>query len=88
MTVLNTIGQFISQLGITRYRFWQDTDLGRDTAYRLCNDPNYIPTGQVLDKICATYKIQPGILLTWIPEDSSIQDEVARGTEDLFRSSS
>lgn len=63
--MLNRIHQFIQNRGITRYRFWQDTQLGRDTAYRLCNDPSYIPTGNVLDKICSTYKIQPGEFLEW-----------------------
>lgn len=74
MSVLNTIKQFISDREISRYRFWQETGLGRDTAYRLCNDPTYIPTGNVLEKICATYKVQPGELLTWIPDDITSQD--------------
>ncbi len=63
--MLNQIHEFIKERGISRYRFWQDTQLGRDTAYRLCNDPTYIPTGAVLDKICSTYKIQPGDFLVW-----------------------
>lgn len=63
--MLNKIHEFIQNRGISRYRFWQDTQLGRDTAYRLCNDPSYIPTGNVLDKICSTYKIQPGDFLEW-----------------------
>ncbi|BAY50477.1 hypothetical protein SAMD00079811_81060 (plasmid) [Scytonema sp. HK-05] len=75
--MLNNIKQFIDSRGISRYRFWQDTGLGRDTAYRLCNDPTYIPTGGVLDKICATYKVQPGELLTWVPDDCSNQNVVA-----------
>lgn len=63
--MLNKIYEFIQNRGISRYRFWQDTQLGRDTAYRLCNDPTYIPTGNVLDKICSTYKMQPGDFLEW-----------------------
>ena len=63
--MLNRIHEFIQNRGISRYRFWQDTQLGRDTAYRLCNDPTYIPTGGVLDKICSAYKIQPGEFLEW-----------------------
>ncbi|MEH2249796.1 helix-turn-helix domain-containing protein [Nostoc sp.] len=69
MPALNTIKQFISKREISRYRFWQEIGLGRDTAYRLCNDQTYIPTGNVLEKICATYKVQPGELLNWIPDD-------------------
>lgn len=63
--MFNRIGKFIEHRGISRYRFWQDTKLGRDTAYRLCNDPTYIPTGAVLDKICSTYRLQPGEFLEW-----------------------
>jgi len=51
------------------YRFWQDTQLSRSTAYRLYNDAGYIPTGDVLDKICSCYKIKPGLILDWEPDD-------------------
>ncbi|WP_049858590.1 helix-turn-helix domain-containing protein [Gloeothece citriformis] len=71
MPVFNKISKFIEHKGISRYRFWQDTQLGRDTAYRLCNDPFYIPTGNVLDKICSTYKIQPGEILGWYDESET-----------------
>lgn len=70
----NKIKKFIDERGVSRYKFWQETKLGRDTAYRLCNDPNYIPTGNVLDKICATYKIQPGELLVWLPDEDPHSD--------------
>ncbi len=71
--MLNRIRQFIESRGMTRYRFWQETGLGRDTAYRLYKDPTYIPTGQVLDKICSTYKMQPGEFLEW-RDDSQNQN--------------
>lgn len=51
------------------YRFWQETGIGRDTAYRMYNDPTYIPTSKVLNKICNTYRIQPGSFLVWEPDD-------------------
>ncbi len=66
----NRIRQFIEKRGITRYRFWQDTGLGRDTAYRMCNDPGYIPTKSALDKICSAYRVQPGEFLEWLPDSS------------------
>jgi hypothetical protein len=71
MTVFNRIREFIEKRGISRYRFWQDTQLGRDTAYRLCNDPFYVPTGSVLDKICSTYKVQPGEFLGWHEDETN-----------------
>jgi DNA-binding Xre family transcriptional regulator len=77
MAVQNRIKKFIEEKGISRYKFWQDTKLGRDTAYRLCNDPGYIPTGSVLDKICATYRVQPGEFLVWLPDDEPCQEAIA-----------
>ncbi|ABW31521.1 helix-turn-helix domain-containing protein [Acaryochloris marina] len=61
----------------TPYRFWQDTGVGRDTAYRMYNDPTYIPTSSALNKICEAYKIQPGDFLAWEP-DSLSQDSAAQ----------
>ena len=61
----------------TPYRFWQDTGVGRDTAYRMYNDPTYIPTSSALNKICEAYKIQPGDFLAWEP-DSPSQDMTAK----------
>lgn len=78
MTVLNRIKEFLDArpdpIGGTEYtspyRFWQQTGIGRDTAYRMYNDPTYIPTSKVLNKICNTYKIQPGSFLVWEPDDA------------------
>ena len=60
MAVKNLIMQLLEQHDITRYRFWKDTGLSRATAYRLCDDPSYIPTGDVIEKICRAYGCQPG----------------------------
>lgn len=72
----NRIRKFIDERGISRYKLWQETKLGRDTAYRLCNDPTYIPTGNVLDKLCATYRVQPGEFLVWIPDDEPVPEGI------------
>lgn len=67
------------QKGISAYRFWKDTNLSRPTAYRLAADPTYIPTGEVLDKICSAYIIQPGELLVWLPDgDTEIDSEIKK----------
>lgn len=70
MAVKNRIGQLVEERGITRYRFWQDTKLSRATAYKLCDDPDYVPTGAILDKVCETYGVQPGDILFWVPGES------------------
>ena len=77
MTLLNRIKEFldfrpdpVSGTEYTSpYRFWQETGIGRDTAYRMYNDPTYVPTSKALDKICSAYKIQPGSFLVWEPND-------------------
>ena len=77
MTMLNRIKEILDQRPdpasgaeqTTPYRFWQETGLGRDTAYRMYNDPTYIPSGSALNKICETYKWQPGEFLYWEPDD-------------------
>ena len=63
----NKIREFIEKKGITAYRFWKDTGLSRPTAYRVCSDPEYPLAGEVLDKICDAYQIQPGDILFWEP---------------------
>jgi DNA-binding Xre family transcriptional regulator len=66
--VRNRLNEFIKERGITAYRFWKDTGLSRPTAYRVCSDPEYPLAGEVLDKICDTYQIQPGAILYWTPK--------------------
>jgi DNA-binding Xre family transcriptional regulator len=79
--MLNRIKQFLDTrpdpIGGTSstspYRFWQDTGIGRDTAYRMYNDPTYIPTSKALNKICGAYRIQPGSFLSWEPDNSPLE---------------
>jgi DNA-binding Xre family transcriptional regulator len=71
MAVRNRVKTFIDGLGITRYQFWKETELAQNTAYRLYDDPTYIPGASVLNKICMTYQhegVQPGDLLTFEPD--------------------
>ncbi|WP_431192511.1 helix-turn-helix domain-containing protein [Stenomitos frigidus] len=53
------------------YRFWKLTGLARDTAYKLYNNPDYVPGGEVLDAVCRFYKQQPGEFLVWSPDDET-----------------
>lgn len=67
--------------GTSAYRFWKETNLSRPTAYRLVADPTYIPSGEVLDKICSTYHIQPGELLVWFPGEGTEQKSSLKQSE-------
>jgi hypothetical protein len=68
MGAKNLIMPRLEQRGITRYRFWQDTGLSRATAYRLCDDPTCIPTGDVIEKICWAYGWHPGDFIIYEPD--------------------
>lgn len=70
MTVRNTIKTFIEQRGISVYKFRKDIGVAQSTAYDLVNNPDRIPNADVLNKICETYRVQPGELLEWIPDGS------------------
>ena len=49
--IRNNLKALMDAQQITRYRFWKDTGVNRDTAYRLYNDPNYIPGAEVMDNL-------------------------------------
>jgi len=69
--VKNRLREFVKERGISAYRLWKDTGLSRPTAYRACKDPDYPLAGEVLDKICTAYKIQPGEILYWVPKEEA-----------------
>lgn len=79
----NTIKPFLDGLGITPYRFWHDTGISRVTAYKLYNEPTYIPGADVLVKICDTYKIQPGAILVWLSDDEGDEQNDLTKQEDF-----
>ncbi|MBW4637045.1 MAG: helix-turn-helix transcriptional regulator [Gloeocapsa sp. UFS-A4-WI-NPMV-4B04] len=70
MTVRNRIKELVDGMSKTRYQFWKETKLAQNTAYRLYDDPDYIPGPTVMDKICKTYLgVQPGDFIVYIPDD-------------------
>lgn len=71
----NRIADFLEERGITPYRFWQDTGISRETAYRLANDPSSIPRENVLCAICTFYEVQPNEVIVWVPVHKEPHDE-------------
>ncbi len=65
----NCIKNFVDAKELTVYQSWKATGISRTTAYALYNDPDQYPGKNVMDAICKTYRIQPGELLTWTPEE-------------------
>ncbi|WP_219907658.1 helix-turn-helix domain-containing protein [Aphanothece hegewaldii] len=70
MAVKNRIKHLIDALGETRYKFWKKTGLAQNTAYRLYDDPDYIPGRDVMDKLCQTYGWQPGDFLMFTADEN------------------
>ena len=68
MTLKNKVRNLITKQEITRYRFWKQTGISRSVAYKLCDDPFYIPRTNVIDIICRVFRVQPGDLLEYVPE--------------------
>ena len=68
MVVRNRIKFLIDALGETRYQFWKKTGLAQNTAYRLYDEPEYIPGRSVIDKLCSAYGWQPGDFIVYEAE--------------------
>jgi DNA-binding Xre family transcriptional regulator len=72
MTIRNKIKRFIELRGITTYRFRKDTGIAQSTAYDLVATPGRIPDASVLEKLCGTYKVQPGEFIEWVPDENEL----------------
>lgn len=67
--VLNDLKRFIDEQGITRYQFWKETGFNKATAYRLYDDPQYIPGREVMEKIAEKYGWEPKQYIVYVPND-------------------
>jgi DNA-binding Xre family transcriptional regulator len=68
MAIKNLVAQVVEARGMTRYKFWQETGLARVTAYRLVDDPFYVPDGKIWEKVCRTLDCPISELLISIPD--------------------
>ena len=59
MVLKNRVKEFTENKSITIYKFAKDVGISFNTAYRLANDPNHLPSITVLEVICDYYKIDP-----------------------------
>lgn len=66
----NNIKKLVDNRGITVYRFRIETGISAGTAYRLYNNPGEVPRHDVLEAICRAYNLQPGEILTYIPDEA------------------
>jgi DNA-binding Xre family transcriptional regulator len=74
MPMKNKIDTLIKQLGISAYRFAEDTGITRNTVYSLKNNPLQFPSGDIFDRIISTYKVRLDDIVEWVPEESGNND--------------
>ncbi|MFN6475254.1 helix-turn-helix transcriptional regulator [Nostoc sp. DedQUE07] len=74
MPMKNKIDGLIKQLGVSAYRFAEDTGITKNTVYSLKNNPLQFPSGEVLDRIISTYKVALDDIVEWVPEESRNND--------------
>ena len=67
--IKNNIKSLMDTQSLSRYRLWKDTKLNRETAYRLYDDPDYIPSKMVMEKLWEVYKWQPAQYIVCVPEN-------------------
>lgn len=67
--VRNDLKRLIDEKGITPYRFWKDTGFNKGTAYRLYDDPDYIPGKEVMEKIAQVYGWEPKAYVVYVPNE-------------------
>ncbi|MDJ0718154.1 MAG: helix-turn-helix transcriptional regulator [Prochloraceae cyanobacterium] len=60
MPVKNILRKLLKEQNITPYAFWKAIDVGQNTAYRLCNDPDSVPSKKIMDKILDAFGWLPG----------------------------
>jgi predicted GIY-YIG superfamily endonuclease len=61
--IKNILGEILQDKNITPYKFWKSLKIGQNTAYRLCNDSESIPSKKIMDKIHTVYNWLPGVYL-------------------------
>jgi DNA-binding Xre family transcriptional regulator len=65
MAMKNRIKELIESLGVTAYRFSEDTGITKTTVYALKNNPDQFPSKEVFDRIIAVYKVTPNDIVAW-----------------------
>ena len=72
MPMKNRVEHLIQQLGITAYRFSEDTGISKNTVYLLKNNPNQFPSGEVFDRIIERYRVSPNDIVEWHPKSDEL----------------
>jgi DNA-binding Xre family transcriptional regulator len=69
MAMRNRVKTLLDERSKTRYWLMKAGGFTQKTAYRLYDDPDYIPGGDVLDALCKLLGVGPGDVLEYIPDE-------------------
>ena len=61
--LVNRLDELLAERGLTSFRLSKLADLSPTTARNICIDRFYIPSPEVLEKICIVLEVQPGEIL-------------------------
>ena len=67
--IRNRLMELVEKRQMTRYEFWQRTGLSQNTAYKLCDNADTVPSKQAMDKIYEAFGWEPGDYLYAVKED-------------------
>lgn len=66
--LVNTLKDVLDARGVSSFKLSQKSDISPTTTRKVYSDPTYIPSPDVLEKICITLDIQPGDILRISPK--------------------
>jgi DNA-binding Xre family transcriptional regulator len=61
--LINRLNELLAERGLTSFRLSKIADLSPTTTRNICVDQFYIPSPEVLEKICIVLEVQPGEIL-------------------------
>jgi DNA-binding Xre family transcriptional regulator len=70
MGMRNRAKEIVAARGITAYRFWLDTGIGRNTAFDLYHRSERYPSAEVMATICRTYGLTPSDVVEYVPDET------------------
>ncbi len=65
--LVNTLRYVLDERGWSSFKLSRASDISPTTTRKIYNDSTYIPSPDVLEKICVTLDIQPGDILQIMP---------------------
>ena len=69
MPMKNRVSKLIDKLGVSAYRFAEQTGITKNTVYLLKNNPSQFPSSDIFDRIIETYSVSPNDIVEWVSEE-------------------